>query len=193
MDRREALKRTALIMGGVISAPTLSVLMNGCNTPSKHGGGAQFTGDEKNMIKEMTDIIIPRTDTPGAVDAKVPDFVVMMVQECYPKDDQDAFHDGLAAYNKWCEKHFEKEFMNLDDEQKEKAVTRLDKEVLTGETDDDSLNFYRTLKELTMLGFFTSETGATETLRYKQTPGDYEGCIPYEKGDKAWEGGLPYV
>jgi len=193
MNRRDALKRTALIMGGVLSAPTLSALMNGCHAPGENGEGTHFTSWEKDMVKDMVDIIIPRTDTPGAVDAKVPAFVVMMMQECYPKDDQDDFHDGLTVFNKWSKKHFKKEFLNLNDNQKETAVTRVDKEVLTGEIDSDALNFYWTLKELTMLGFFTSETGATETLRYRQTPGNYEGCIPYEKGDKAWEGGLPYV
>ncbi len=193
MNRRDALKKTALIMGGVISAPTLSALMNGCNAPEGHGEGTHFTTREKKMVEKIADIIIPRTDTPGAVDAKVPAFVIMMVQECYPKEDQDDFHDGLTAYDQWCKQHFKKEFLDLEKDQKEKAVARLDKEVLTGEADSDALHFYRILKELTMLGFFTSETGATETLRYKQTPGDYKSCIPYEKGDKAWEGGLPYV
>jgi hypothetical protein len=42
------------------------------------------------------------------------------------------------------------------------------------------------MKELTLWGFFSSEIGATQALRYVAIPGRYEGCIPYKKGDKAW-------
>jgi hypothetical protein len=42
------------------------------------------------------------------------------------------------------------------------------------------------MKELTLLGYFTSEVGATKALRYVPIPGRFDGCIPYKKGDKAW-------
>jgi hypothetical protein len=42
------------------------------------------------------------------------------------------------------------------------------------------------MKQLTMLGYFTSEVGSTQALRYVPVPGKYEGCIPYKKGDRAW-------
>lgn len=191
MNRREAVKNTAVIMGGVLSASTLSVMLGSCNQSPEKGEGKTFTPDEKKMVHSIADVIIPRTDTPGAVDAGVPAFIVMMMQECYPIKDQNTFHNGLSAYNKWCKKKYGKSFLALSPEKQEKAVSALDKAVLgngdnNGDNKDKSLSFYRTLKELTLLGFFTSKPGATETLRYVQVPGRYDGCVPYKEGDKAW-------
>ena len=175
-------------MGGALSASTLSVMLNSCNDAPEKGKGTLFTADEQETVAGMANVIIPRTDTPGAVDAGVPAFIVMMMQECYPQKDQDKFHSGLAAFNQWCNDTYGKAFSELSEEQKELAVTKLDKAVLGKEElkEGEDFSFYRKLKELTLLGFFTSKPGATETLRYVQIPGKYDGCVPYHKGDKAW-------
>ena len=51
---------------------------------------------------------------------------------------------------------------------------------------EDSNHYFSLMKQLTLLGYFTSEIGCTQALRYEAVPGRYEGCIPYTKGDKAW-------
>jgi hypothetical protein len=191
MDRRDALKNVALLMGGALTASTWSVMMEGCAHQVRTGKGTMFTDEEKKMVSLMADIIIPRTDTPGAADAGVPDFIVMMMQECYPDKDQQEFHDGLAAFDQFCHKQYGGSFLELSPEKQLEAVTALDKEVLSKpsseeDKEDHDFGFYRKLKELTLLGFFTSEPGATETLRYVQVPGRYEGCVPYQEGQKAW-------
>lgn len=186
MNRREALKRTALIMGGTLSASTLGMLLNSCNSTSTEDKITSFSSDEKEIIAQIVNVIIPRTDTPGAVDAGVVDFIPLMIDDCYSEDSQKNFHEGLKYYNeKWCTEKWGKKFLDLSPDNQYKAVEELDKAVL-GDGKEKKLSFYRTFKELTLLGFFTSEPGATETLRYMQVPGDYEGCIPYEEGDKAW-------
>lgn len=189
MNRRDAVRNVAIIMGGALTASTLTVMLDGCNTGPKQGKGPEFTEDEKKMVSRIADVIIPRTDTPGAVDAGVPAFIVMMMQECYPGDDQKAFHDGLAAFDKFCKDGHGNSFLKLAADKQEAAVADLDKTVL-GQKDKAAkkgdLSFYRTFKELTLLGFFTSEPGATKTLRYVQIPGRYDGCVPYKEGEKAW-------
>ena len=190
MDRRVAVKQVAILMGGARSASTLSIMLDGCNPALRQGKGTEFTDDEKNMVAEMADIIIPRTTTPGAKDAGVPAFIVMMMQECYPDKDQDAFHAGLAAFDEECRQKYGGSFLKLSPDKQATAVRDLDKEVLekkdNKEKPNNDLAFYRKLKELTLLGYFTSKPGATETLRYVQIPGRYDGCVPYHKGDKAW-------
>lgn len=190
MDRRVAVKQVAILMGGALSASTLSIMLDGCNPALRQGKGTEFTDDEKNMVAEMADIIIPRTTTPGAKDAGVPAFIVMMMQECYPDKDQDAFHAGLAAFDEECRQKYGGSFLKLSPDKQATAVRDLDKEVLekkdNKEKPNNDLAFYRKLKELTLLGYFTSKPGATETLRYVQIPGRYDGCVPYHKGDKAW-------
>lgn len=192
MERREALKNVAILMGGALTASTLSVMLDSCGHPLNTGKGIVFTDEEKKMVALMADIIIPRTDTPGAADAGVPDFIVMMMQECYPDNDQKEFHDGLAAFDQLCRKQHGGAFLEGSPDRQLQAVTALDKQVLSAKSSsekaesDPIFGFYRKLKELTLLGFFTSEPGATKTLRYVQIPGRYEGCVPYQKGEKAW-------
>ena len=67
--------------------------------------------------------------------------------------------------------------VDLDKEAKEYQKTK---------KPEDPNHYFRMIKELTLMGFFTSEVGATKALRYVAVPGKYEGCIPYNKGDKAW-------
>ncbi len=189
MNRRDAIKRTALLMGGALSATTLSMVLNGCGNNSEkektNSNDLPFSEDEKAMIKRIADVIIPKTDTPGAVEAGVGAFIPMMMLDCYPKKDQKSFHDGLANFNKWCKDKYGNAFLKLSEEQQAVAVEALDKAVLGKEKNED-LSFYKTFKELTLLGFFTSEPGATKTLRYVVVPGMYDGCVPYEEGQRAW-------
>lgn len=189
MDRREAVKAVAVIMGGTFSASTLSMMLDSCTTATKQNNGDDFSNNEKKIVERMCDIIIPRTDTPGAVDAGVPAFVVMMMQECYTPENQKKFHNGLNSFDKACKENSGATFLKLSEEKQVEAVQSLDAEVLgkkNKKTDDEKPAFYRNLKALALLGFFTSEPGATKTLRYVHVPGKYEGCIPYQKEDKAW-------
>jgi hypothetical protein len=50
----------------------------------------------------------------------------------------------------------------------------------------DRPHYFRLLKELTLLGYFTSEIGYTQAMRYAETPGRFDPCITYTAGDKAW-------
>ncbi len=190
MKRREAIKNTALLMGGILSTSTLSIIMEACSSPAREvqtGKAKEFTDGEKEMITQMADQIIPDTDTPGAVKAGVPEFIVMMMQDTFPKKDQNKFHRGLQSFDSWCKDQKGAYFNQLSESEQEEAVKELDELILEPTTESsENLSFYRVFKELTLLGFFTSETGATETLRYIQVPGDYKGCIPYKEGDKAW-------
>ena len=189
MDRRKAVKAVAVIMGGAFSASTLSMMLDSCTTATKPTNGNDFSSDEKKIVERMSDIIIPRTDTPGAVDAGAPAFVMMMMNECHTAEDQKKFHAGLMGFDKECKEKSGASFLKLSPEKQEEVVKRLDATALdkkNKKSSDEEFVFYRNLKALTLLGFFTSEPGATKTLRYAQVPGHYEGCIPYHEGDKAW-------
>ncbi|HVB03290.1 MAG TPA: gluconate 2-dehydrogenase subunit 3 family protein [Chitinophagaceae bacterium] len=200
MDRRDAVKRVAILMGGALSVSTMAVMLEECKREQQYGAGPAFTADENNMISAMCEIIIPRTHTPGAKDAGVPAFVVMMMQECYPDRDQADFHAGLKSFNDLCLHSYGNSFLDLTPDKQVAAVKELDSRVLAkkpgqdgrfsgkqpNSTPADPLDFYRHLKELTLLGYFTSKPGATEALRYVQIPGRYDGCVPYHPGDKAW-------
>lgn len=189
MDRREAVKAVAILMGSAFSASMLSMMLDSCTTTDKQNNGDDFTSNEKKIIERMSDIIIPRTDTPGAIDAGVPAFVVLMMNECYTPEDQKIFHNGLKSFEKECRVNTGESFLKLAEAKQAEVVAALDANVLgkkNKKNTDEKSHFYRDLKALTLLGFFTSQPGATKTLRYSQVPGEYEGCISYHKGDKAW-------
>ena len=79
--------------------------------------------------------------------------------------------------------------MELDGTQKNELLVTLDKDqkdLMKTKKENDPKPYFRMMKELTLLGYFTSKEGATQALRYVAVPGHYEGCVPYKKGDKAW-------
>jgi hypothetical protein len=190
MNRREAVQTITILTGGMLGASSLSMLLESCNHDFRSGKGTTFTTDEKEIISKMSDIIIPRTHTPGAVDAGVPAFIIMMLQECYPAEAQQQFHTGLGIFDHRCREKYGSHFLKLSKENQQAAVSDTDNTILgekRGESVDKNLDaFYRNMKALTITGYYSSKPGATEALRYVPVPGRYEGCIPYHRGDKAW-------
>ncbi|MBX5439703.1 MAG: gluconate 2-dehydrogenase subunit 3 family protein [Thermoflavifilum sp.] len=189
MNRRDAIRQVALLMGGALSAGTLSIVLDSCHhTPEQVTD--HFTDTHKKTITALADLILPRTNTPGALDAGVPDFVVMMVNECYPDDQRQKFLEGLNAFNQQCETQQGKLFADCAPDQQKTYLTAVEQRVFGQQTPQDSDDaipyFYRTCKELTLLGYFTSEPGATKDLVYVPIPGKYEGCIPLKPGQHAW-------
>jgi uncharacterized lipoprotein YehR (DUF1307 family) len=191
MDRKEAVQTLALLTGGLVASPTISLLLDEGSNNIRTGKGTQFTKAECKMVLKMVDAIIPRTKVPGAVDAGVPSFVMMMIQECYPTKDQKSFHEGLSNFDQLCKTKYRAYFLKLLHEKQVKEVKYLDSNVLGKKNNKQKLNedttsFYRNLKGLTLLGYYSSKPGATEALRYVKVPGHYDGCLPYHKGDKEW-------
>lgn len=192
MDRREALRRAAWIMGGAISAPAIMGILNGCTAkPTINWKPVFFTEDQGILISQIADIIIPKTDTPGAKELGVPGFIDTLVKDCYNKDDQDHFVAGLTAFNEQANKEHGDNFISLDSTAQQAFVKKIHDEAVTMEKSENKPEkrpFILLAKELTMLGFFTSEVGATQVLQYVAVPGSYKGCIPLsEAGNgKTW-------
>ncbi len=187
MDRREAIKRTAWIMGGAVSAPALLGILKGCTAkPTLNWKPVFLTAEQGVLVSEVAEIIIPKTDTPGAKEVGVPGFIDQMVNECFTKEDQDKFLSGLKAFDDEAKKEHGDIFTDLDAEQQVAYVKKVHDAAVSAKSDDRP--FILTLKELTMLGFFTSEVGATQVLQYNPVPGSYNGCVPLsEAGNgKTW-------
>src|SRR5690606_30507294 len=111
MNRREALKNVAFLMGGLISATTLSIVTEGCTPTSKEGSDTLFSGDQQQLIDEFADIIIPATDSPGAKAAGVGMFISTMIQNCYHQGAQKKFLEGLEDVEKRSQSQFGKSFL----------------------------------------------------------------------------------
>lgn len=165
-------------MGGAVSAPAIMGVLKGCKArPGVDWKPAFFNEEQASVITDVAEIIIPRTDTPGAKDAGVPSFIDQMMKEVYSEEDQKKFIDGLTKFNEGAEAGFGDTFAGLDDGDKAAYVRKVHDEAVNNTAEEEG-PFILTMKELTMLGFFTSEPGATEVLQYVPVPGAYKGCIP---------------
>lgn len=187
MNRRDALSRVALLLGGTVVGGTL--FLEGCKQSDKYGVGETFTPEDIAYLDEVSETIIPTTDTPGAKAAKVGTFMTVMVNDCYDEKDQKTFKEGMGKLNDASDKKFKSGFMTITPEQRKQLLTEIDaeqKEYAKNKKKEDPNHYFRLIKELTLLGYFTSEIGATKALRYMAVPGRYDGCLPYKKGDKAW-------
>lgn len=191
MDRREALRKTALLMGAAVSASALTGILQGCKaTPELTYTPQFFTEDQARIVMEVAEIIIPKTDTPGAKDTGVPGFIDLMLKDCYKKEDQDRFIAGLTSFDEEAKKAYGDSFIYCKPEQQVELVTKVHAAALAEakENKEAKRPFILMAKELTLLGFFTSEPGATQVLQYIAVPGSYKGCIPLaEAGNgKTW-------
>ena len=198
MNRREALRNVAILMGGAISATTLGVLIESCNSRKE---GQPFTTEQEAIITELADTIIPPTTTPGAKAAGVGTFITMMIKECYPERIEKMFVDGLEDLEKRAKSKFSNSFVAITADQRTAVLQSIvdglkekkGKEVKKpsgkkkgrSEPEKDP-DFFQLAKELTMLGYFTSDLGAHQALEYSLVPGKYEGCTDVKPGQKAW-------
>ena len=110
-----------------------------------------------------------------------------MLKDCYSKEDQDRFTTGLQAFDEAAKKEYGENFNDLDDNDQQAFVKKTHDAAIDAEKNTQPAPkrpFILMMKELTMLGFFTSEPGATQVLQYDPVPGAYKGCIPLSEAGK---------
>ena len=221
MDRRDAVKSVAFLLGGALSATTIGVFLEGCSPSGNKDNANLFSPEQEKTLAEVADIIIPTTKTPGAKAAGVGPFIAMMVKDCYPEDAQKAFVKGLEDLEDRSKKEFKNSFLNISVKEREQLLSKLRDEAVaqqkaerdkseaekTGaETDvikksakeepakpmnakqskPGEPNFFAIARDLTLLGYFTSEIGATQAYEYLHIPGRYDGCVDLKPGQKVW-------
>lgn len=213
MDRRELLKMVAAATGGVVIGGEF--FLAGCKNPEAGvGTSATFTESDIAFLDEVAETIFPKTSTPGAKDAKVGQFMTVMINDCYEEKDQKAFHEGMKKLDEECNKMHGHSFMKASPEKRKAVLVSLEKEVkdhqekrrefnklqddlekqaqANGDTnfkkETMSAHYFTMMKQLTILGYFTSKEGRTGATRYEPVPGKYIGDLDYKKGDKIFTG-----
>ncbi len=188
MDRRDALTGISLLLGTVISPPVLSGLLAGCTAPDLSGDYSPQTlsDDRFELVGALCDTIIPASATPGATGAGVDRFIDLMLTEHFPAADRENFLEGLATLADSVEREFETNFRQLSVEIRAGYVCRLDESSLADPANDTILeSFFRILKELTLVGYYTSEPGAMQELHVNPM-GLYRPDVPMAEIVKAW-------
>jgi hypothetical protein len=165
--RRELLARTALLLGGALS-PGWAIA---AHTHSVSSGGRIAYGirtlnvRQNQFITAIADVIVPETTTPGASGAKVNEFIDMLLTDWYSAGERVLFLDGIDELDRHCKEHAGKPFSQLDPQQQLEIVDRLDAEAVAARASDAAqLPVFALIKELTLVGYYTSEVGMTREL-----------------------------
>lgn len=202
MERRELLKLIAVTTGTVmVGAPALAY----DQVPPVPLKDTPFSKEEVGFINEVAEVILPKTDTPGAKEANVGATIAVIAADCYTDAQRDHFKTGLKDIDNRAQTQFGKPFLLLDTDSKTALLSELDSEanaynkkiglwdVATDKpsdrepgTDLPLPHAFSLVKQMSLYTFFTSEVGATKVLRYVAVPGYYDGELEYKKGDKAW-------
>ncbi|MBL0940452.1 MAG: gluconate 2-dehydrogenase subunit 3 family protein [Gemmatimonadaceae bacterium] len=196
IDRREAIKRVSVLLGGaaLIGGSGLITACAGDRPPSPDAPTAKpignFSVDDQRFLDEVADTILPTTaKSPGAKAAATGPFMALMVTDQFVPEDQTIFRTGLRTIDDNCRAAHNVGFMQATPEQRTAVLTALDKEqheYQRNKTREEPTHFFRMMKEQALVGFFTSEIGYTQAMRYKETPGEYQPCVPYVKGETIW-------
>jgi hypothetical protein len=180
------------------------------------GTPGKFSVEDIAFLDEIAETILPATKTPGAKAAKTGAFMALMVTDSYSPAEQRIFREGMRKIDDATKKTNKVSFMAATPQQRLAVLTTLDHEqkrvmdareaadrkkkglapLRLGEAAaavggsqasiKEPAHHFRMMKELALLGYFTSEIGCTRALRYVEVPGRFDPCIPYTPGEPAW-------
>ena len=189
IDRREAIRRVTAVLGGMAlvggDALVAAAVEPERRAAAMRQGVGRFTPQDVALLDEVADTILPETRTPGAKAAQTGAFMALMVTDTYSERDQAVFREGMEQLKA-------APFMTMTPAQRLSRLEQLDREQQTHmdarRGTDTPRHYFRMMKELALLGYFTSEIGCTQAQRYEEAPGRFDPCVPYTPGQPAWAG-----
>lgn len=182
LSRREAILRMALLMGASFVTPRLRATDFG-TSPTPPAG---YTAADLALLDEIGDTIIPPTDVPGAKAVGIGAFMAMMVTDCYAADEQRAFRAGMDAIARDFRARFGRDFVGGAAADRTLFLNEINASLRRPKGEEappaaPAPQYFRTMRELTILGYFTSEVVATSVLPWIEVPGRYDGNVPYNR------------
>jgi len=202
LNRRELIQTSSLALGAFFSSQTLLVLAD--TTSIKNANTKSFLDkNDKLLVEQISEIIMPRTDTPGAIDVGVADKMDEIFAQVLNGQEQQKIKDGFVALNQLCKTIYKKAFLALDPPVQTSLIKTLNINFVKAGTDQATLieqyqssinktqiqkaiDLFAIIKELTLLIFFRSEPGATKVLQYVAIPGRFNGCVPLKEIGRTW-------
>ena len=174
-----------MLLGSVLSAPTIAGVLAGCDASSLAAQPARraLSAAQLELVATIAEHILPTTDTPGARAAGVHRFIDRMLAEYYQAADREQFLGGLMDVDQRAQRAHGRTFLASSSEQQHALLSELDREAFSG---GRRPHFFRTMKELTVVGYYTSQIGATKELKHAPVPGRYDGCVPFASVGRTW-------
>ncbi len=204
MNRRDALGKVAWMLGAAISGPTLLA----CDKSGKEKSATaedvkalanfELTDGQRKIVSAVAEHIIPKTTTVGAIDVGVPAFIELMMKDCYKPLEQGSFMEGVKSLET-------ANFLTQSPADQVATLTKMETETIAemerrnveqvkvgDNVDEEAMDknakgipFWRLMKELTLLGYYTSEKGIAASFDYQPIPGEFK-AIKLKPGQKAY-------
>ncbi|HEY4323553.1 MAG TPA: gluconate 2-dehydrogenase subunit 3 family protein [Mucilaginibacter sp.] len=171
MERRVALRNIAFIVGSAISIPSWA---DGLSKTTTYQPGTSLSAEDNPLLASVADAIIPDTDTPGAKELGVPALIQKILADCYEKEVNDSFYKGMNWANDKAKTDNGKPFADCTTAQRLAIL----KQVQSEDPASDQAKFIKMAKELTILGYTSSEYVVTKINKYVMIPGHYYGNVP---------------
>jgi glucoside 3-dehydrogenase (cytochrome c) hitch-hiker subunit len=199
MQRRQFLGLTALALGGMVHTRALGALIKSEEKalffrPDYTARSANaFTVPQRQMVSAIAETIIPKTQTPGALEAGVPKFLELIVSDWMTEAERDKFLLGIVEVEQAAHKAHKVNFADCSPEQQHQLLDAIeDKHEDHPWYEQDGQSAFETeapfivvVKELTIFGFFMSKVGSTQVLRKNQM-GAFHGDIPLNQEESSW-------
>lgn len=195
MDRRKALQNTGLLAGATLVMPSLLSLLHSCKSETRPDWRPLFfTKAEALLVASLADTILPRTETPGALDVKVDIFLDKVFAKTYDTEAQEKMRSEMAAFNANCIRQFGDTFADLGETDRvamlksaEAGSGKFNSSVWgTAAGTQEPVGFYRSLKSMAIWAYFTSEEIGEKVLSYDPVPQEYDGCKPVSEVGNRW-------
>jgi hypothetical protein len=181
MNRREAVKATTALIGGVLI--TSNGFLVACARDSSRAPSNVLTIDDQSLIEEIADTLLPSTpSSPGAKAAGAGAAINLLLTDCYEPEGQERIVNGLKDFRRMCRERCGGEFVALPQKERERVLREIDVEAQkAGPT-----HYFALVRELALRAYFSSQIGMTKALRYVMVPGRWVGCVPLAPGQPAW-------
>ncbi len=197
MDRRSAIRKTAVGAAGTALTPTLLSLLQSCQSIDRPNWQPVFlTGERAKFMTAFVDTLLPATDTPGGLDVKVDVFIDRVFGETMDESGQNSVNQEIDKIIDLCKEKMGGALHELNTSDRVAFFEILEKQnrgkfrpsvwgTPVGE-EKEPVGFYRSLKSTILWGYFTSEKVGKEILNYDPIPGVYQGCIPLADVGSLW-------
>ena len=188
MKRRDLLKRISLCISGSIVLPTSSILLKSCSSPDKEISWKPkfFEKDEAFLLNEISSIVMPNTEFPGAIAVGVPSEIESYIFNVLDTEDLLEYRRKMKDFDNYLNDNpdFPDSFYQSNKAEKIQILNNIQ-----NDKENKFRNFYMKMKSDIIVTYFRSEVGATEILKYNGPSvvlGNYKGCVPLDDIGKAW-------
>lgn len=175
MNRREAVKTTAVLLGGFL---VTSTALTACRDETRKAGAGALSAEDQALVEEIADTLLPSTpSSPGAKAAGVGPVINLLLSDCRAPAEQKRVVDGLKQFRSTVGDHF----ASMSQRNRENWLRRIDADARSNQE-----HYLNLIRELSLQAYFSSQIGATKARRYIMTPGKWVGCVPLQPGERAW-------